>query len=192
MKKVRQNATIANEETVSVILARKIKPGFEQDFWRIDEKLVSALEQFSGFLSVNHFPTTTKNVDDADGEEYITIVQFSDVESLLVWEQSQERAKLIEQSAELVVGGIRRKSISGLEGMFEPPLPTSPPRYKMALMIIAVIFSLLLLLKPIISSLVPELPIIFQSLLLVIIQVVAMTYFIMPRLTRLLSRWLYR
>jgi antibiotic biosynthesis monooxygenase (ABM) superfamily enzyme len=190
-----QLATISEGETVSVLMSRNIKPGCEEKFWALDQQIQRAIKDVPGFLSVNHFPTTTRNATDKEELAIITIAQFDNIDSLMHWEESPMRAQLFEQQAELVIGDSRRRSITGLEGMFAPSQdlqPTPPKRHKMALMIVVVIFGQLVLLRPVINYLLPQVPELLRSLILVVIQVTAMSYFIMPRLTRLLSKWLYR
>ena len=190
-----QLAAISDGETVSVIMSRSIKFGCEQQFWTLDKEIKLALTQVPGFLSVNHFPTTTRNVENKEEETFITIAQFNNIESLMHWEESELREQLFSQQVELIIGDSKRRSITGLEGMFAPSLPlqpTPPKRHKMALMITVIIFVQLVLFRPVLNYLLPQVPELFRSLILVVIQVSAMTYYIMPRLTQLLSNWLYR
>jgi uncharacterized protein len=62
----------------------------------------------------------------------------------------------------------------------------------MVIVLIVVIFCVISLLAPIYSALLGGLPQWLRSLVVVIIQVYLMTYLIMPRITRLLSRWLFK
>ena len=67
-----------------------------------------------------------------------------------------------------------------------------PPRYKMAIVTTGIVFVLLNTLIPQIEELTVPLPLVFSSLLGVIIMVFLMTYLIMPSVTRLLKPWLYK
>ncbi len=187
-----KRAAMANGETVSVVMARKIKPGCEQQFWAVDKEIKDAMKRCPGLLAVNDFPLQQPTDAENEGDEFLTIAQFDNMESLSLWEESPLRAELLSKFEPLVVGDMRRKSISGLEGMFESSIPAAPPKYKMAILIIVVIFSQLIILKPLINMTLGFLPEILQSLILVTIQVVAMAYLIMPYLTKKLAKWLYK
>jgi hypothetical protein len=81
-----------------------------------------------------------------------------------------------------------------LEFWFTPPdrsTPAAPPRYKLAIILTLVIFSLSLLVTPMLTGLLGILPALLRQLVVVAIQVTLITYLILPFLTRLLSRWLF-
>ena len=119
--------------TVSVLLVRTVKRGCEDAFWALEREIEAELERVPGFLTVNHFPTRQ-----GDEGEYLTVLQFDSVDSLVAWERSEARQRFLERAQELVVGDIRRKHISGLEGLFEGSASRHPPRYKMVLVLVAV------------------------------------------------------
>ncbi len=93
----------------------------------------------------------------------------------------------------LVEGEERIKRLSGLEFLFADQL--HPKAHKMVLVLIAVIFTLLMVLGPLVSflfSALPGLPGWVVQLFQVSLLVTLMTYFIMPRVTRMLMPWLTR
>mgnify|MGYP007091946495 FL=1 len=61
----------------------------------------------------------------------------------------------------------------------------------MAALLIAVVFVLVLALNLVLDPLIGGWPLALRLLLTVTLQVLAMTYLIMPRLTRALARWIY-
>lgn len=180
-------AQIASGDTVSVIMARKFTVENEGHLWQLEKQFEHHLKLAPGFLSVNHFPTT-----DEHDREYISIFQFDSTDNLIRWERSPIRNQLLEQVDALIEGDIRRKKIIGLEGMFEPSVAGSPPRHKMAILITLVIFTMLLILKPVVANVLDFLPMFLQLFILVSVQVSLMTYVVMPTLTRWLSNWLYQ
>ena len=72
------------------------------------------------------------------------------------------------------------------------PAVNVPPRYKMAIVTVDIIFVLLYTLLHQIRQLTETLPLLLSDLLGVIIIVLLMTYLIMPSVTRLLKPWLFR
>ena len=180
-------AKIVSGESVSVLIARKVKPGHEKAFWALEKQLFEEVEKIPGFLTVNHFPTTA-----GEDNEYVSVVQFDGIEALLRWERSEARNNILEQIQEVLEYEPRRKSITGLEGMFQSATQAGPPRWKMALVLTVVIFLLILLLRPIVNSALPSVPQMVQLFLTIAIQVPILTYWIMPWLTKVLSAWLYK
>jgi antibiotic biosynthesis monooxygenase (ABM) superfamily enzyme len=84
--------------------------------------------------------------------------------------------------------GPGREAISRTRAAARPP--AGPPRYKLALLTwvsaYAVITTLLALLGPTMASW----PLVLRTLLLSVVMVVALTWVVMPRLTRLFGGWL--
>ena len=72
----------------------------------------------------------------------------------------------------------------------EPGRSPAPPRYKMALLswvgAYAVITAILALLGPVMTTW----PLVLKTLLLSVLMVVAMTWFVVPTLTKLFKQWL--
>jgi antibiotic biosynthesis monooxygenase (ABM) superfamily enzyme len=72
----------------------------------------------------------------------------------------------------------------------QPPRAPAPPRYKLALLswvgAYAVITTILALLGPVMATW----PLVLRTLLLSVLMVVAMTWLVVPSLTRLFRRWL--
>ncbi len=184
---VKAGAKIVSGETVSVLIARKVKKGSEQRFWELEKELFDEVARLPGFLTVNHFPTTA-----GEEGEYVSVLQFESVEALLRWERSDARNNILNEIQHVLEYEPRRKSITGLEGMFESSVQVGPPRWKMTLVLIAVIVTLIAVIKPLVAALLPALGGLLQTLVIISIQVPVMTYLVMPTLTKLLSSWLYK
>ena len=181
-----RKARVVAGNSVSVLMVRKIKPGCESRFWSLESEIEAAVSRCAGFLGVSHLPTA------GGSNEYMTVLQFDSVANLSRWQDSSDRRKLLEQADALVQGDVRRRSVSGLEGLFDAaPLP-QPRRYKMTLLLIVVILTMLLLLRPLVALALGDIAPTLQMAATVVVQVVLMTYWVMPGLTRLLRGWLYR
>ncbi|HEB27278.1 MAG TPA: hypothetical protein ENI05_05805 [Porticoccus sp.] len=181
-----RQAQVVSGDTVSVLMVRKITPGFENSFWLLEDEIEAEVGQFPGFLTVTHLSTSV-------GEnEFMTVLQFESVESLANWQASDIRQRLLDRSDALVEGGVRRASVTGLEGLFDAPPVARPRRYKMTLVLIAVILSLMLALRPLVTLWMGDFPPLIQTVVVVVVQVVLMTHLVMPVVTKILASWLYR
>ncbi|MBL4744265.1 MAG: antibiotic biosynthesis monooxygenase, partial [Cycloclasticus sp.] len=134
---------------------------------------------------------------DKTGGEYVLIVGFDSYEHQKLWEDSTQRQLFIDEldEKELIEGCTKIKKVSGLEFWFTlPEVPThaAPNRHKMALVLIIVVFSLLFAINLIFGQWLTALPLALKLAVMVTGQVLLMTYFVMPLVTRLLKGWLYR
>lgn len=180
-------AQIVSGESVSVLIARKVQKGFEEQFWALEKELFDEVEKIPGFLTVNHFPTTA-----GEDNEYVSVLQFDGIEALLRWERSEARNRILEDIQEMLEYEPRRKSITGLEGMFMSATQAGPPRWKMSLVLSVVIFLMIILLRPLVNQVLPGVPSMLQMFVTISVQVPLLTYLVMPQLTKALSSWLYK
>lgn len=181
-----RKAQVVSGDTVSVLMVRKVQPGCEDAFWALEGEIEAEVSQFPGFLTVSHLPTELGET------EFMTVLQFDSVQSLTRWQDSEIRDRLLDKTDALVEGDVRRKSVTGLEGLFDAPPVARPQRYKMTIVLVAVILSLILTLRPLVAMAIGEVPPMLQTAVVVIVQVILMTYVVMPFVTKLLSGWLYR
>ncbi len=119
-----------NEETVTVLISRKVKLGREQEFeiWALG--ISQEAHKFDGYLGMKIL-----HPSDHIHSDYVVIIRFDHYENLEKWEDSSVRAKWIEKAFDFTEGDVQIQKITGLEYWFrlpETPLETPPPRYKMA------------------------------------------------------------
>ena len=91
-------------------------------------------------------------------------------------------------------GEATRKRVTGLEFWFDlPSIPVTltPSKHKMALVLFVVVYSLVLLLSTLLQPIIGPFPIWAKLLVVIPIQVLLMTYLVMPRVTSLLKNWIY-
>jgi len=69
--------------------------------------------------------------------------------------------------------------------------PAAPPRYKLALLTWAGAYTVITLLLALLGPTIASWPLVLRTLVLSVTMVVALTWLIMPRLTRLFGGWLH-
>ncbi|GAB4525203.1 MAG: antibiotic biosynthesis monooxygenase [Pleurocapsa sp.] len=176
---------------VTVVITRKVKPGCEQAFEKFISGITQAAMTFEGHLGTNVFrPSHPKD------HEYKIIFKFDRASNLKIWQQSECRRQWLARAESLRLEPPTVKVITGLETWFTLPSPKPiipPPRYKMAIVTLLALFPAIQLanvtLVPLLESL--PLPVLLQRLIATGILVLLMTYVLMPRMTKLFSRWLY-
>jgi antibiotic biosynthesis monooxygenase (ABM) superfamily enzyme len=176
-------------DPVTIVVRRKVKPGREKDYEAWLERLTrGAAAQFEGYLGAEfHRPA-------GSGGDYRSVFRFESLAALDTFERSDFRQRMLAEAEPLFAADAAWERMTGLEFWFDPPPGTKVPQpspHRMALVLIAVVFCLVLILNLILSPLMTGWPLALRVLITVTIQVTLMTYAIMPRLTPLIARFIY-
>ena len=171
---------------VTVIRSRRVKPGQEAAFEVLIAGLVEAARRFEGHQGA----TVLRPVDPAD-PEYRVVFRFDRLSNLRRWERSEERARWVARVRE-VTEREGTEELTGLEAWFPPPpAAPAPSRHRMAFVTWAAIYPLITLILALLGPWLLTLPLPLRTLVLTAVLVPAMTYLVMPWVTRRLRPWLY-
>jgi hypothetical protein len=173
---------------VTVTVRRKVRPGREADYEAWLARLTEgAARDFPGYLGADfHRP--------GPGGAYRSVFRFDSLDHLEAFERSDYRAKMLAEAAPLFAADAAWERLTGLEFWFDPPPGTRLPQpspHRMALVLIAVVFVLVLALNLALGPFLTGWPLPLRLLLTVTLQVVLMTYVIMPRLTPRIARFIF-
>lgn len=185
----KENTAEASVGPVTVSIARKIKPGKEAEYESWVRKIIQVGSGFPGHLGVDVLTPSART-----GGDYVLLVRFDTYANQRAWEESQERANCLEALEDIAVGEARISKATGLETWFalpDLPVQAAPNKHKMALVLSVVVFLLVLLVNVLFADLLATLPMVLRVLIVSVVQVLLLTYLIMPRVTALLKRWLY-
>ena len=176
-------------DPVTIVVSRRVKAGREAEYEAWLNRLTHGVAQrFSGYLGAEfHRPASP-------GGAYRSVFRFDTLEHLDAFETSAWRREMLAAGAPLFAGDAAWERMTGLEFWFDPPPGTAVPQpspHRMALVLIAVVFTLVLVLNLTLGPLMAGWPLPLRLLATVTIQVTAMTYVIMPRLTPLIARFIY-
>jgi uncharacterized protein len=171
-------------EPVKIVLERRARPGARESFERWVEELV-AMAARSPALQGSSVLTT-------GGGEYFVLLRFASQGDLERWQSSPEVVELLGRGDTLATAPDQPVVRTGLETWFTlpglPAPPTAPPKWKMALVTWLALLPQVIVLGFLIPA---ELPLLVKVSLSTAIPVMMLTWVIMPRVTRLLYRWLY-
>jgi antibiotic biosynthesis monooxygenase (ABM) superfamily enzyme len=177
-------------ESVTLLLVRVVRPERANDFEAWVKGMNQVVKGFEGYLG-----TDLIRPRDHSHPEYVIVVRFGDYEHLRHWMGSKEREEWLKKSEDMTIGPMRVSEAHGFEPWFTLPDSSaalaSPARYKMAVLTILGLYPPLLAVSTLLSYLLHGWPRALLMLLTVALLVPAMTYFIMPWLTRLFRSWLY-
>jgi uncharacterized protein len=180
---------VGAEGPVTTTVTRRIKPGHEAAYEAFLAGISGAARAFPGYLGVEVFrPAPGRS------GEYRIVYRFDSLAHLQTWVDSPEHAAWLERAEPHVAGPMRTQVLTGLESWFtlpsQPGTPPPPP-YKMALVTWVTIFPLITLVVVASAPLLGSLPLVGRLAVTTGITVPLMTWVVMPRVTRLLGRWLY-
>ncbi|WP_396909271.1 antibiotic biosynthesis monooxygenase [Mycolicibacterium sp.] len=171
---------------VTVMVARRVRPGKEIEFEDWAECLTRAASSFDGFLGAGLLRPSHV------GEDWHVVYRFATADALARWEHSPVRAKLLAQG-ERVMSTASVHHVSGLETWFALPGRTAPapPRWKMFVVSATVIMALQLLLNLVQHGVAPDLWLVPRVVVISVTVTALMTWVVQPWVARLLEGWLY-
>jgi uncharacterized protein len=178
---------------VTAVVTRRVKPGREADYEAWLGRLQAEARGLPGYLGV-----TTQRPGVGGPREYVSAIRFASLADLRAFETSELRARHLAEVGDMVEADAAWQHLTGLEFWFTPPPGTvvpQPSRPRMALLMIVVVFSLVLTIGAAVNAAAGLLPVPVpypaRLLLTISIEVLLMTYWLMPLLTRRLARWIY-
>lgn len=180
-------------EPVTVLIRRRVKAVRELEYEAWLQRLQAEARSFPGYLGV-----TTQRPAPSGPREYVSAVRFASLASLQAFEASELRARYLRDVVPLVEADAVWEQLTGLEFWFSAPAGTvvpQPSRPRMALVMIAVVFTLVLVIGTAVNAVFAALP--FNTpyplrlLVTIAIEVALMTWWVMPWITRRLAPWIY-
>lgn len=178
-----------DNQPVTVSVARKIRPGQEQAYEAWIKGVSAEAAKYPGHLGVGVL-RPSKNTND----EYVLIYRFDTFEHGRTWEESPERKAWAAKLDGIAANEATFQKVTGLEFWFDlpaVPMAAKPSPHKMALVLVVAVFSLIYPMQVYLAPLLSDLAMWGRVLCIVILQVLMLTYIVMPRVTKLLKPWLY-
>ena len=177
-------------ESVTAVIRHHVRTDAIAAYEQWLKRIVPIAEHFPGHRGVHVIPPSPGST------LYTVTIRFDSLQHAEDWFQSTARQTLLGEVLPLLSGDEQRHMVTGLEFWFSPE-PGKPPakRYKQFLLTLSVIFPLTLVVPVPVHWLAlrwPWLGNTFLEHLLIAATIVGlMTYVLMPRLSRLVARWLY-
>src|SRR5215213_5097432 len=163
-------------DSVTVVVTRRVKSGYESQYENWLKRLLEEAKSMKGYIGAvvqKPAPGTA---------EYTSVFRFDNVENL------RKVVDYVETDAIW-------KKFSGLEFWFSPPSGTlvpQPSRFRMALVMIVVVYGLVISIGQLVAMLVGDvIPSYVRLFITISIEIFLMTFILMPRLTKLLAKWIY-
>jgi uncharacterized protein len=178
-------------ESVTVVLRQHVRPRAVAAYEQWLERIMPIAQRFPGHRGVHV-------LHPAPGSSLYTVtIRFDSLPHAEDWFQSSARQALLAEAMPLLLHDEQRHTETGLEFWFQPEPGQKPAkRYKQFLLTLSTIFPLTMLVPIPVHWAAARLPwlgnMILEHLVVAAGIVGLMTYVLMPRITRLAERWLYR
>jgi uncharacterized protein len=175
---------------VTVVVTRRVRPGMEAKYEDWLRRQFLDAESQPGYMGAE----VERPAPDAKVREYTSVLRFDSVKHLRAFEHSEMRRNYLAEVVDLVEGDASWHQLSGLEFWFTPPKGTvvpQPARWRMAVVTMLTVYFLVMTAGRLIIIVLGDMPFAVRMAGLVVVQVVLMTYVFMPRVTRLMARWIY-
>ncbi|MCG7200592.1 antibiotic biosynthesis monooxygenase [Marinobacter pelagius] len=178
-----------SQEPLTVVVSRRVRKGEQRAFEQLSSQMTERAANFPGYLGATMFRPSSP-----DDPEYRIVFKFRDRETLTAWEESEERAELLEQIESLLVQPSEREVTSGIVTWFTLPGQNPvqpPPKWKMTLVSWLALYPAVTLVFVLFGDLLAQIPLLVRTLLVTAVVMVLMSYVLMPRMTRWFRFWLF-
>ncbi|NES80264.1 MAG: antibiotic biosynthesis monooxygenase [Moorea sp. SIO2B7] len=176
-------------QQVTAVISHYIRPGRESGYEEWLQGISQAARQFEG-----HNGVTILRPQPGSRAEYVIILRFDTYKNLCQWMRSSERKEWIERAKPLTEKLENVQVLTGLEALVSLPNKNSspPPKYKTALITWIGVFICASTLGYFLAPYLAGLPYLLRQAIMTGLVVFLLAYVVMPRLTRLFSKWLYK
>lgn len=170
---------------LTVVVTWRVRKGCEREFEAWRREISAAALEFPGHMGVNVI------LPSGAEREYVVIFRFDTYEHLRAWQESDIRRELLKKAERFRESEPSYRLESGLEYWFAPSNPpSSPPRWKMAIVTALGVWPVSLLVPWLLNPLIDRAPSMLQALLIAAGIVILLTWAVMPVLVKILRPWL--
>lgn len=170
---------------VAVHVTARPRPGSEIEYERVLNGMLTEAASFAGCLGT----ALTR-----DGDVFEVVLRFDTAQDYRDWEASPERHRWARQLVGLLAEASETRRLSGLDAWTVDPalsFVAPPAKWKTAIVTWLGIFPTVVVLVVLVGVVIPvDRFLLLGNLAVTILCTIAMTYAVMPMLTRVLHRWL--
>jgi len=181
----------SRENTITVVVRRVVRPGRESDF---EDAMRAFIAESLCFPGASDFHVVRPSTPDS--REYTVVHRFIDDSARRAFVASPSYAGWMSRIRDLTESNPRIQEFSGIAGWFTLPGDAAshhaPPRLKMAIVTFLGVYPLTSLLPGAFSKALPGIHPLLVNIVTTGTIVALLTWVVMPVLTRLFRRWLFR
>ncbi len=172
---------------VTAVASFGLRPGTQDQFAVLYDRLVLRMQEFPGFLRCELFEPV-EGVQD----ESVVVFGFASRPLLDDWLRSDARRSVLSDIDDLLEGSRTVNVVGGFGGWFGTAESTPVKRWKQAAVVLLALFPTALVLTLLRRELLPDLALVPSVALSNIVGVAILSWVLMPWLTQALASWLRR
>ncbi len=174
-------------DVVTAVMSQRIRPENVPRFREAEAQIAGAMGRFPGFLSFEHSPPVAGVQDD-----YVISFSFASRADLDHWLGSDSRQEVLQLVEPFIEGERTLSVIGGFGGWFVAEREEAPPRWKQAVSVLIALYPTTVTLSLVQQQWFPDVPWIPALFVSNVLGIAALTWLLMPRLTKWLQPWLER
>lgn len=186
--------TVDPSGAVTLAFTRRIRAGCEREFEAWMKEITGAAARQPGYLGATVMKPAYESAPPGRGHLFTAVFRFDSEAHWQAWAASPERAALLARGDAISQTEREVQHCEGLDYWFmlpDAPAATAPPKWKMALLLTGIVFTLLQGIGPLYAPLGAFLHIRLVQLLTVATTASLVTWFVLPTATKLLRGWLF-
>ncbi len=176
-------------DSVTAVVEQRVRPDSIEPYERWLQEIVPLAARFPGHRGVNVIRPH------AGSTAYTITIRFDSLAHAQDWFDSNARHELLLQAQPWLETHEKLKTVSGLEFWFKSPEDKPVPRYKQFILTLSAIYPLTMLVPALVRPAFEGSPFpgnfFVEHFASAAVVVALMVYLVMPRVTRLASRWLH-
>jgi uncharacterized protein len=176
-------------EPVTVVFSQRISPANRDEFAERHDDVVDRLQAFQGFLG-SELLQPVEGVQD----DHVIVASFASRADLDRWLESDERRDWLGLTESLVEGDRTVNVVGGFGGWFpaQPSRPQGPKLWKQSIAVFIALFPTSLVITLVRGEVAPNMNLVLGVFVSNVLGILALTYVLMPRITKWLGSWLTR
>ena len=173
---------------VTTVVTRHVEPAQHEAYEAWLRRLLAEAEKLDGYLGADIHPPAPSET------QWTSVFRFETLAQLRSFERSDLNRRSQREAASIVSSHPVWNTHTGLETWFSPPPGTivaQPVRWRMALLLGSVVYVLVLAFGAVAGALLGDWPFPVRLAVVIAVEIVLMTYVLLPWLTRRLAHWIY-
>ncbi len=174
-------------EACTAVISQRVRPGQLAEFRAAEATIAAAMSRFPGFVSLSH-------AEPVEGvqSEYVVSITFASRADLDAWLESESRREVLSLVEPYIEGERTLNVIGGFGGWFVAEDNRPPKKWKQAAAVLLALYPTTFTLSLLQNWIAPDAQWMIALFASNVIGIAALTWVLMPPLTRVLDGWLRR